>query len=93
MLKLAALQRIGMFCACCGEDEIDFLTIDHKNVDGKQHRQSINSRNIYEWLRNNDYKCDFELQTLCYNCNHGSYRSGGVCPHKRPEGSETSREA
>jgi len=88
---MAALKHFGTECACCGETEIWFLTIDHKNVDGKKHREEMNHRNIYEWLKNNDYKCDFELRTLCYNCNYGSYRTGGACPHERSEGSETSR--
>lgn len=67
-------------CACCQETTFEFLTIDHINNDGAQHRKSINHSNIYVWLRKNNYPSGF--QVLCMNCNFakGKY---GMCPHQK----------
>jgi hypothetical protein len=81
-LKRMALERIGMQCACCGEADIEFLTIDHVNNDGHIHRRAINHSNMYAWLKNNDYQSDHLLQTLCFNCNFAKRYNGGVCPHR-----------
>jgi len=88
-LKIAALERIGMVCACCGESDIAFLTIDHVENDGHIHRKAINHVSVYAWLKQNDYECDHKLQTLCFNCNFAKRYNGGACPHK--ERSETIR--
>lgn len=75
----AALEAYGLACECCGEDTYDFLTIDHVNNNGAEHRKEIGT-NIYRWLKENDYPEGF--QTLCYNCNMGK-RLTGICPHQR----------
>lgn len=70
-------------CCCCGEREQQFLTVDHANNDGAAHRRSIggvNSGTIYSWLRRNGFPSGFQI--LCYNCNCGRHRNGGMCPHK-----------
>lgn len=67
-----------MNCACCGEDELTFLTIDHINNNGAEHRRNI-KKNLYDWLIQNDYPEGFQI--LCFNCNCGKYRNGGKCPH------------
>ena len=87
MLHRKAVEAYGGKCACCGETEWLFLTIDHINNDGAERRKTEHGSGttFYRWLRNNDYPEDF--QVLCYNCNLGKHRNGGVCPHK--EGSET----
>jgi len=69
-------------CACCGEREIRFLTIDHINNDGAEHRKTANvggGQQIIGWLIKNDFPEGFQI--LCYNCNmaKGHY---GECPHK-----------
>ncbi len=66
-------------CNCCGESQIEFLSIDHINNDGSAHRKEIGS-NLYNWLINNDFPVGF--QVLCFNCNFakGIY---GFCPHKK----------
>ena len=73
-------------CQCCGESILKFLSIDHKNNDGAEHRRKIEGRkNIsatyfnYKIKQNNFPK---GLQILCYNCNYGKARNGGICPHK-----------
>jgi len=86
--KLAAYSAYGgMICACCGETMEAFLSIDHINNDGAEHRKGVNRRNLYKWLKANNYPPGFQI--LCMNCNFGKARNGGVCPHKTSEGSET----
>jgi hypothetical protein len=69
----------GYICNCCGETNKMFLTLDHINNDGANDRRSSSSRsNKYERI----LKEKPELQVLCYNCNCGRYRNGGICPHK-----------
>lgn len=66
-------------CACCGERTVGFLTIDHIAGGGNKHRKKIKA-NLYDWLHRNNYPPGF--QVLCYNCNCGRARHGGICPHK-----------
>ena len=75
-------DHYGAFCACCGEVDRTFLTVDHVNNDGAEHRKSIGKggRRLYMWLRRNNYPVGFQL--LCFNCNLGKARNKGVCPHK-----------
>lgn len=67
-------------CACCGELEYEFLTIDHI-VPRKEHGhdQSFSGRKLYLWLKRNNYPAGF--QVYCWNCNLGKHRCG-ECPHK-----------
>jgi hypothetical protein len=78
--KLRVFEHYGLKCSCCGEDTYEFLTIDHINNDGKQHRREIQST-IYLWLIRNNFPKEF--QTLCFNCNCGKSINKGVCPHRR----------
>lgn len=69
----------GALCACCGEDIFEFLTIDHVAGDGAEHRRSMGSkRDIYAWLRKNNFPSGFRV--LCMNCNF-SLGYHGYCPH------------
>jgi hypothetical protein len=71
----------GWVCACCGEDNPGFLTIDHVYGGGNQHRKRIGGGNVfYAWLIREGYPKGY--QTLCYNCNCGKGHSGGICPHE-----------
>lgn len=70
-------------CACCGEKHIKFLSLNHINGKGNQHRKEIFGHNIggylfYEWLIRNKYPEGYNV--LCFNCNcaKGFY---GSCPH------------
>jgi hypothetical protein len=69
----------GYRCACCGEEEKAFLTIDHINGGGSKHRKEIGQSNFYRWLRDNGYPPGF--QVLCMNCQWGK-KNCGICPHK-----------
>jgi hypothetical protein len=79
----------GPRCACCGESEEKFLSIDHVNNDGAEHRRNIGygegngkgaSGRTLVWLKRNGFPEGF--QVLCMNCNFGKQRNGGVCPHQ-----------
>ena len=76
-LRLNAFSSYGAQCSCCFEYRYEFLTIDHIEGGGSEHRKKVH--NIYEWLRANGYPKGF--RTLCYNCN-GSLGLYGTCPHK-----------
>jgi hypothetical protein len=72
------LDHYGSKCACCGESCYEFLTIDHINNDGKEHRKLIGQQHLYHWLRKNGYPDGFQI--LCWNCNSAKHHYG-VCPH------------
>jgi hypothetical protein len=67
-------------CACCSENRIEFLTIDHVKGDGAKHRRQIGSGSLYVWLIKNNYPDGFRV--LCFNCN-SSYGLFGYCPHQK----------
>jgi ribosome-associated translation inhibitor RaiA len=70
-------------CSCCGEKHDEFLSIDHINDDGADHRRMIGGwGTIYRWLINNDFPSGF--QVLCMNCNFAKGHSSDGCPHKKP---------
>jgi len=73
----------GCRCACCGESEIQFLSIDHIHGGGTQHRKQIGRRSMYAWLKKQGYPDGF--QVLCMNCNFAK-GSFGQCPHERERG-------
>jgi len=68
------------FCQCCLEKRIEFLTMDHMDGHGHQHRKAIKSTNFFKWLKRNNYPTNY--QVLCMNCN---FAKGifGICPHKK----------
>ncbi len=70
----------GYRCACCGEREPKFLSIDHINGGGQKHRKVIGGGNFYTWLRKYNFPSGF--QVLCHNCNLGRSLNGGICPHQ-----------
>lgn len=82
-------EHYGMSCECCSEAEELFLTIDHINNDGAEHRRKEAGNDLYGWLVKHNFPEGF--RTLCHNCNTGRYRNGGVCPHQ--EASQASAEA
>jgi len=78
-IKNMVFEHYGKECACCGEKNQYFLTIDHINGDGRNHRKKIKIQ-LNSWLVKNNFPEGF--QTLCLNCNFGRYENGGICPHK-----------
>jgi hypothetical protein len=72
----------GYRCACCGETEPRFLSIDHINGHPQKARERP-PRSIYASytaIIRRGFPAD--LQILCMNCNWGR-RFTGVCPHKQ----------
>lgn len=89
-LKAEIYQAYGNRCACCGEAEVMFLSIDHVENDGALHRKAgIDNCTtaLMGRIKREGFPPSFQL--LCMNCNHGKSRNGGTCPHK--EGSTTRR--
>ena len=77
----------GPVCACCGETIFEFLTIDHIDGGGTEHRKQLRNGDgysggggyrTYRWLKKHNYPPGFRV--LCMNCNFaiGMY---GACPH------------
>jgi hypothetical protein len=78
-------NHYGDMCACCGESQIKFLSVDHIYNDGAKFRKALGRQHAlgvwwYKWIIDNDFP-DY-LQLLCMNCNFGKQRNNGVCPHK-----------
>lgn len=73
--------KVNCVIHSCDVTEPDFLTIDHVNGGGRQHRISIGKSggDFYAWLVRNNYPKGF--QVLCFNCNcaKGFF---GKCPHE-----------
>jgi hypothetical protein len=72
-------------CACCGERENRFLTLDHINNNGAEERRKISrvSAIFYLYLIRNNYPEGYRI--LCYNCNLGRAKNNGICPHAQKE--------
>ena len=92
-LKKTIFDHYG-FCACCEESNLYFLTIDHINNNGAEHKRSIGrphqgGTGMYYWIIKNNFPSD--LQSLCYNCNCAKHHSGlGFCPHELDKQSNSS---
>jgi hypothetical protein len=83
-LKQEVVNAYGGQCVCCGETELVFLTLDHKNNDGAQDRRMRKTNGsgygLYTRLKREGFPNTF--QVLCANCNWGKYVLGR-CPHER----------
>ena len=90
--KIAVFNAYGGYkCACCGEADPEFLTLDHSDGNGGDHRRSRSTtgnnwgwggHHLYLLLKQKGFPPGF--QVLCMNCNFGKTRNNGVCPHKAP---------
>lgn len=76
--KEQVIEHYGGKCACCGESNIKFLTVDHINGGGRKHRVKVFNK-IYHWLIKHNFPPDYQI--LCWNCNCGKAINHGVCPH------------
>jgi hypothetical protein len=76
------MAAYGGACACCGETEPVFLTIDHINNDGNIERNAASSIDLYARIEKMGYPKD-RYRVLCANCNFGRQRVRGklICPH------------
>ena len=85
ILKDEFIMNMGGKCACCGESNPKFLTLDHINNDGHKDIYPSGSRRrslqIIRELRRMGWPKDV-YQILCFNCNCARAFNGGVCPHR-----------
>lgn len=81
--KKTIIDHYGGKCACCGEENLIFLELDHINGGGNKHRNQLrkDGTTIYRSIINNNFPPGF--QVLCASCNVGRYRNGGICPHQQ----------
>jgi 5-methylcytosine-specific restriction endonuclease McrA len=78
VVKAEVMNHYGGKCSCCGETNINKLTMDHVNGGGIRHYKEIGVSQLYRWIRKNNFPPNF--QVLCMNCNSAKYNYG-VCPH------------
>lgn len=92
-LKFEAMLVYGEGrCACCGESNLAFLTLDHVDNDGAEHRRLLNvgrdrkvglgGSHLYLCLKKAGWPNTPRLAVMCWNCNAGRRCNGGVCPHE-----------
>lgn len=81
-------EAYGNKCACCGETNPGFFTVDHVNNDGHTERKNglyTSGSQFYRQIIQQNFPPSYQI--LCYNCNMGRARNNGICPHQ--EGSTT----
>ncbi len=80
-LKRDMVTAYGGCCACCGEKEIAFLTLDHVGGGGAKDRaESGGSANVYRRLKRQGWPKE-GYRVLCSNCNLAT-KLGRTCPHQ-----------
>ncbi|MBA7489955.1 hypothetical protein ES702_00489 [subsurface metagenome] len=88
-IRLIVLKHYGgdpPKCACCGEDHIEFLTIDHIKGGGNRHEKELRKEGyatVAYWLYKKHFPEGFRV--LCWNCN-ASLGIYGYCPHQKKKG-------
>lgn len=81
ILRKLIVSNLGGICACCGENQYEFLAIDHIHNNGNIERaKGLNGAKFLRKIRDLNYPKD-QYQILCHNCNFGK-RVYGKCPHK-----------
>jgi hypothetical protein len=85
-IRAEMIRAYGGRCACCGESNPLFLTIDHIDNDGAEHRRKLGvGRQSGSAVMMDLYKRKWPqegFRLLCFNCNCGRQRNGGICPHE-----------
>ena len=81
--KSKIFDALGRKCSCCGESHMAFLTVDHTNGDGAEHKRKLGSRSglgMYRDIVRQGIPKD-RFRILCMNCNWAT-RTGKECPHQ-----------
>lgn len=85
-LRLLAMEALGGLCACCAEDDMVKLTVDHVQNDGGPKRRIDHVGTAYFYRKVISRSVDLGLyQVLCWNCNFSKHLGGGLCVHQREE--------
>ncbi len=84
LLRQKIFEKYGTFCVCCGESNLAFLTLDHIDGSGAEHRRSLGlgragGTRFYAKIIHLDK--DPRIQVLCMNCNLAKHVRG-ICPHQ-----------
>lgn len=83
-LRIKFHAMYGSICVRCGEAEMIFLTVDHKNNDGHIERQLLNDESGRKTLRKAIQVYNpIDYQVLCFNCNCGKNRNNVEYPHRK----------
>lgn len=80
-LRESFLDMYGRICACCGEDKVEFLTIEHKLGQRGIVRHKKETGKFAYSRAIKEYRPDL-YETLCMNCNFSKGRYG-YCPHQK----------
>jgi hypothetical protein len=81
--RIEVLTHYGGRCAVCGISNLQYLTIDHIDGNGADHREEVMGNrktagwNFYRWLKLNNYPPGF--QVLCYNHNASKENHPKIC--------------
>lgn len=82
--KILVFEHYGAVCVCCGENTLEFLSIDHVDNDGNKERHPnggrVSGKHLYPKIVKSGFPDSY--QVLCMNCNFGKHANNGVCPHK-----------
>lgn len=84
-LREKVLAAYGNCCACCGETENEFLTVEHVGSWGAKHRREdgwkARGGSLYRQIAEAGFPKD-KFGVLCMQCNFAT-RRGKICPHQR----------
>lgn len=59
-------------CAKCGINEIEFLCLDHNDVEHKRIKQRGGGWTAYKWVIDNNFPSGFQI--LCWSCNFKKWK-------------------
>ena len=91
VLREKIFESYGRMCACCGETDTAFLTLDHVNGGGQEHHRlrkdgtrlphRATGIRVYRAVQREGFPKD-KYRLLCMNCNWAT-RFGKKCPHQQ----------
>jgi hypothetical protein len=86
-VRLEGIQEYGGKCTCCGENVVEFLTLEHVNGRSDEPKKLTGYKAWASLKRQGWPKEGYTV--LCFNCNcaKGIY---GECPHQRLDESTSS---
>jgi len=78
--KIEFLIAYGGKCICCGETEIDLLTVEHIRDKGYELIYGLSTLSLLNKLKEQGWPKGYSV--LCFNCNQ-STKEGVPCPHTK----------